>query len=131
MVGFRNLPIRQKLTLIVILTCSILVTLISAFFMAEKYISFRHNMVSDMTSLVQVIGMNSTAAITFRDSRTAEEILSVLSADPDVVAACIFDPQGTIFAAYPSVQNVSNKKIANQIAEIKLGYASMPEGHVF
>jgi signal transduction histidine kinase len=131
MVGFRNLPIRQKLTFIVILTCSILVTLTATFFMTEKYISFRRNMVSDMTSLAQVIGMNSTAAITFRDSRTAEEILSVLSADPDVVAACIFDPQGTVFAAYPSVQSVSYKKIADQIAEIKLGYARVPEGHTF
>ena len=131
MFRFRDLPVRQKLTLIVILTCSILPTLIAAFFMTEKYISFRRNMVSDISSLALVIGMNSTAAITFQDSTTAEEILTALSVDPDVVAACIFDPQGSIFATYPAKQNSLHDRVANQIAAIRIGYAHVPDGHTF
>jgi signal transduction histidine kinase/ActR/RegA family two-component response regulator len=131
MFRFRNLPVRQKMTLIVILTCSILITLVTAFFMAEKYISYRRNMVSDITSLAQAIGMNSTAAITFRDVNTAEEILTALSVDPDVIAACIFDPDGRLFATYPARQRHADKRTSGQIEEIEKAYAEFSEGHAF
>lgn len=98
---FRNLPIRQKLTFIVLLTCGLLVMLMAIFFMADKFFSFRRNMVANITTLAQVIGTNSTAAITFDDSATGDEILSAISAEPNVTAACIFRPNGEKFASYP------------------------------
>ena len=132
---FHNLPIRQKLTAIVLLTCSILVVLSAGFFIADKFFSFRHNMVANMTALAEVIGQNSTAALTFQDTRTAEEILFALSAEPDVEAACIFKPDGTIFATYPSDTTdgtpSQHPAAAKQIAAIEKNFAPDWSGHRF
>ncbi len=99
---FSNLPIRQKLTMIVLFTSGLLVMFMAVFFIADKFFSFRRNMVSNMTTLAQVIGMNSTAALTFDDPGTAKEILSAISAEPNVEAACIFRSSKELFAAYPA-----------------------------
>jgi len=132
---FRNLPIRQKLTAIVLFTCSVLVVLSAVFFIADKFFAFRRNMVANITALAEVIGMNSTAALTFQDTGTAEEILSALSAESDAVAACIFKPDGTVFATYPS--NASNPEKSDtlaqtsQIAQIEKIYAHRQAGYNF
>ncbi len=132
---FRNLPIRQKLTAIVLFSCSILVVLSAVFFMADKFFAFRHNMVSNIATLAEVIGMNSTAALTFQDPHTAEEILSALSAEPDVAAACIFKPDGAVFAAYHSSPSTATEQdrlaAAKHIAEIEKRYAHRRTGHCF
>jgi signal transduction histidine kinase/ActR/RegA family two-component response regulator len=101
MYRYRNLPIHHKLKFIVLLTCGSLVMLMTIFFMADKYFSFRRNMVANITALAEVIGINSTAALTFDDPKTGKEILSAISAEPHVVAACIFRPNGNILASYP------------------------------
>jgi signal transduction histidine kinase/ActR/RegA family two-component response regulator len=132
---FRNLPIRQKFTVIVLLTCSILMVLSAGFFIADKFYSFRHSMVSNITALAEVIGQNCTAALTFQDNRTAEEILLALSAEPNVEAACIFQPDGTIFAAYPfgTAKETLSKSLATerQMAAIEKDFAPHWTGHRF
>jgi len=119
---FHNLPIRQKLTIIVLSTCSVLVLLIALIFITEKYYTFRRNMISNTETLAQVIGMNSTAALTFQDPDTAVEILSALSAEPNVAAACIFQPNGQTFATYPRTHIVDERyksKAVELIAQIR------------
>ena len=101
MFRFQNRPIRQKLSIIVLLSCSFVVLLIAGIFIADKYVSYRRNMVANIATLAKAIGINSTAALTFQDQKTAEEILSALSAEPEVVAAGILSPDGRLFAAYP------------------------------
>lgn len=132
---FRNLPIRQKLTAIVLFTCSVLVVLSAVFFIADKYVSFRQDMVANTTALAEVIGLNSTAALTFQDNNTAEEILSALRAESDAVAACIFSPDGTVFATYPSgafkPSNTDSPAGAEQIAQIAKTFAHHRTGYSF
>lgn len=120
---FQNLPIRQKLTFIVLLTCGLLVMLMAIFFMADKFFSFRRNMVSNITTLAQVIGTNSTAAITFDDAATGEEILSAVSAEPNVTSACIFRPNGQKFASYPKNPDgdPAQKQIINELMANTMG----------
>ncbi len=132
---FQHLPIRQKLTAIVLFTCSVLVVLSALFFIADKYFTFRQDMVTNVSALAEVIGSNSTAALTFQDNSTAEEILSALRAESDAVAACIFKPDGTIFAAYPSgafnPHNTGSLAGSKQIARIEKAYAHRQAGYLF
>lgn len=134
MFHFYNLPIRQKLSIVVLLTCSFLVVLIAGLFIADKYVSYRRNIVANIATLAKAIGINSTAALTFQDNKTAEEILSAFSADPDVVAACIFTPDGELFAAYPqplSVDNPESVATAHLIVQLKKQLETQAEGHIF
>lgn len=98
--GFRNLPIRIKLSLIVLLAASLVIICLAAVFIVERSLSFRRDMVENLSTLATVIGTNSTAALAFDDPGTAQEILAALSAEPDVLAAHIFLKDDTIFGSY-------------------------------
>ena len=47
-----------------------------------------------------MVGSNSSAALSFNDPASAQDLLKFLSAEPNIVAACIYDAQGNIFATY-------------------------------
>jgi signal transduction histidine kinase/FixJ family two-component response regulator/HAMP domain-containing protein len=48
-----------------------------------------------------VIATNSTAALAFQNSDDARSVLNALSADPQIVAAALYGPDGELFATYP------------------------------
>ncbi len=100
MTPLRNLPFRHKLTLIFTLTSGLALLLACAAFLAYDIVSFRARMVGDLETLAQVVGDNSTAALTFNDPEAAEEVLGALRAKRDITAAFLFMPDGRIFASY-------------------------------
>ncbi|MGA1870697.1 MAG: ATP-binding protein [bacterium] len=102
MLSFRNISIKQKLIIIIILTSCVTLLVASIAFVAKDIITFRQSMVYDILSLAQVIGMNSSGALVFNDPETAEKNLSALSAKEHVPFACIYDKQGKIFATFYS-----------------------------
>jgi len=60
----------------------------------------RQTMINELTILAEIIGNNSTAALTFDDPFAAEEILSALKYKKHIVAAFIFKPNNILFATY-------------------------------
>jgi two-component system sensor histidine kinase/response regulator len=92
--------IRQKLTRIVMLTSSVALLLACLVFAVYDAISFRQAQIRHLSTLAQIIGSNSTAALTFNDANAAREILGGLSAEKHIVSACIYTKNGTIFARY-------------------------------
>jgi len=54
----------------------------------------------DLSVSAEMIGSLSTAALTFHDSLSAQEILSALQAKRQVMNACIYDSNGKVFAKY-------------------------------
>jgi len=97
---FQKLSIRSKLSVIVLVTSGALICLMATYFIVDRAFTYRRNMIENITTLSKVIGINSTAALAFDDPDTAKEILSALSAEPRVVAACIFNTDATSFATY-------------------------------
>ena len=79
-------------------TFALLVTCFA--FIVHELRGFRSNMVKQLASLGDVIGANSTAALSFVDQEAASENLSSLRAQPHVVCARIFDARGEVFGAY-------------------------------
>jgi len=97
---FRDIPIRQKLMVIIMsVTASALVLAGSGIIVADS-ILFRAAMQRDISALAQIVADNSTAALAFEDPRTATQTLGSLKARPHLVGACIFRPNGAIFAQY-------------------------------
>ncbi|MBI4548187.1 MAG: PAS domain S-box protein [Ignavibacteriae bacterium] len=97
---FRDVPIKRKLTAIIMLTSSVALVLASVAILSYELITFRRAMVSELSSLAKIIGANSTAALTFHDKKSAEETLDALRANEHIVSACIYTPDGTVFATY-------------------------------
>lgn len=96
----KNQSIKQKLITIILLASGTVFVLVSIIFVLIDVLSFRRNMVNDLTTLAELIGNNTSAAITFRDPDAALENLSALKAVPQVVSALIRTEDGQIFAEY-------------------------------
>jgi len=96
----RHASIRQKLTRIVLLTCATAVLVACTVFAVYDITTFRISMANDLITLAEIVGANSSAALTFGDQEAAHEILSALTARPHIVQACIFTPGGGVFARY-------------------------------
>jgi signal transduction histidine kinase/DNA-binding response OmpR family regulator len=97
---FRNLSIKQKLMVIVVLTSTTVLLLASVAYVAGDLIRFRSAMRANLHTLAEVVGANSTAALAFNDPKTARETLGALSAVQNIVHACIYTKDGELFAEY-------------------------------
>jgi signal transduction histidine kinase/CheY-like chemotaxis protein/HPt (histidine-containing phosphotransfer) domain-containing protein len=98
--SFQNQPIRRKLA-IVTLGATVLALLLACLgFSIYERASFRGATVTELTVLADTLGANAAASLTFTDKKTAEEILSALRAEHQVMAACLYDERGQSFAEY-------------------------------
>jgi signal transduction histidine kinase len=100
MFSFRNLPIKYKLTLLSVLASSSALILACASFVIYDMQTFRAEMVQQLSTQAKIVGYNSAAALLFHDSKSSNETLAALSAEPDIVAAGIYSPVGKSFATY-------------------------------
>src|SRR5260370_25339376 len=94
------LSIRSKLTLMIMAASSLaLVVACAAFISYDSYI-FRVAKVQDVATLAEIIGSNSTGALTYQDANSARDVLSALRSKKQISEACIYDRQGQVFAKY-------------------------------
>jgi PAS domain S-box-containing protein len=96
----RQHSIRGKLTGIIMLTCTTVVLLACAGFVLQDVIDERNDLNDDIGALGSMIASNSSAALTFGDHKTAQEVLSALRTRESVFAGCIYDDRGLPFVAY-------------------------------
>ena len=97
---YRNLPIKHKLRLLIMATVSCALMLACTAVLVYDQIAARESMRNDLDVLAEIFSANSTAALSFNDRPTAEELLSTLQAKQHVVFASLFRPDGTVFAKY-------------------------------
>ncbi len=65
-----------------------------------EVLAYRQAMVDRLSVLANVIGTNSTAALSFGDRDTARRVLAALSSEPGILSAALFLPGGEPFATY-------------------------------
>ena len=93
--------IAGKLTWANMIASGIALLLSCAAFVAYDQITFRETMVQGLSTQAQIIGANSASALLFDDADSGEKTLSAVQAAPDITAAGIRSPDGSLFAAYP------------------------------
>jgi len=104
-VWFRDAPIKRKLLLIGLLTTGFALLFVSLILTANAIAEWRNRTVSDLTTYARVIGHNAAPAILFDDRNAAAEMLSALTANPDIVDAVIYDKGGREFARFIAPQH--------------------------
>ena len=62
---FRNVPIKRKLTSVIMLTSSIVLLVTCLAFVAYDLITFRQTMTRNLATLAKITAANSTAVIEF------------------------------------------------------------------
>ncbi len=96
----KELPIRKKLILLIMVsTCLGVLLSVAAFVIGDRY-WYRKDLEENASVLGKVIADRSTAALTFNDAGLAEENLLTLRNNESVMAACIYDENGTVFSSY-------------------------------
>ena len=95
-----NIPMRRKLTLVILLTCSAVLLLACGILAAYQIVDYRKMAARDLNVLAEVIAQNAQSAVAFDDQNVAQETLAALRSESSVAGACIYDNKGTQFATY-------------------------------
>jgi len=66
----------------------------------------RHSLAAELAAAAEVVASSSTAAVEFRDERSAEESLGALAGDPRIIEAALAYPDGIVLASYRYSGNV-------------------------
>ncbi len=101
MIGLRDFSIKNKLVLMQVFTCVLVLGLCFAAFVITDINGYKDRKVASTVSVAQVIGSNSISAIQFLDNEVAEKTLFDLQkVEADVVNASIIDSRGNVFASF-------------------------------
>jgi signal transduction histidine kinase/DNA-binding response OmpR family regulator len=96
----RNISIKKKLMLSIMLTSAIVLLLACLGFISYEIVSFRDSVENNLTVLADTIATNSTSALAFSDPTAGGETLAALTANPHIEEACLYDVSGKPFARY-------------------------------
>jgi signal transduction histidine kinase/ActR/RegA family two-component response regulator/HAMP domain-containing protein len=96
----QTFTIKQKLKLITMASSTVALLLVAVAFLTYEYFAFRQTMVRDLSTQAEIIGNQSTAALTYDDRSNARDILGALSAEKHIVAAGLYAQNGELFASY-------------------------------
>src|SRR5215213_2578311 len=96
----RDLSLKRKVMLIVMLTSSLALLLASAGFLAYDLSVFRERMSRDLIAQAEIIGVNSTASLISRDRKATTAILDALHSKDEIVAAAFYGADGKLLTYY-------------------------------
>ena len=94
MISFRNLSIPNKIVAIIMIICGAALMLTSAALIAYDFSVARAELRVGVSTYARIVADNTNAAVSFNDTVAAADTLNSLRAEPSVVAACIYTPDG-------------------------------------
>lgn len=101
MIGaFRDAPLKRKLMIIVMIASGAVVVVASLAMAISEVLSYRRSLLDEISTLGEIVGANTAAAVTFADRKAAEETLSALRAHPHILTAYILSADDRVFAMY-------------------------------
>ncbi|MFQ5701922.1 MAG: ATP-binding protein [Acidobacteriota bacterium] len=96
----RNLTIKQKLTLIIMLTSVTALAMACVGFITNDLLSIRNGMVRDLSRLAEIIGAGSARGLADEDPETAGESLSNIPSSRQIVSVCLYARSGKLVSGY-------------------------------
>ena len=102
MMQLRDVPIRRKLMLVILLTTGLVILTTRTAFVTYELMNYRRALVDQLQVTARIVATNSTAALAFNARKDADEVLGALRAERYLTAAALYDGQGRIFSRYPA-----------------------------
>jgi len=99
MASILSLPLRQRIVVIIMIISASALVLFGGVLLTYDFVTEHRDLLNNSTTLANVIADNLAAAVAFNDPDAALDTLASLRAEPSVVAACVYTPQG-LFAKY-------------------------------
>ena len=106
---FARAPIRRKLAFVIATTMTAALLLAASALGGYELTTSRRELVEKTTVTADIVGRNTTAALTFGDRSVAADLLGALEAEPTIEAGAVYDQRGRVFASYakPSSRGVA------------------------
>ena len=98
--AFADRPLTNKLMIIILSTSATALILTMVINVVREGLVYREAYTDQLSTLTEVVGTNSVAALTFDDENLASQVLDSLTAEPGVIAAHLLDRQGEYLAYY-------------------------------
>src|SRR5579859_756264 len=98
--SLKRISIQRKMTLVTLVTCGVVLLVATGALCTFQLFAFRQNFQRDLAVTAEIIADNSIAPLTFKDQKSAAEVLSALKAKPRILYAWIQLPDGSIFAQF-------------------------------
>ncbi len=96
----RDMSIGRKLTVIIMSITAMTLLVACLVMVIYDVIVYRRAMVTDASTLADMVADNSTAALTFHDEQAGRDVLKSLRTQPHITAACLYTQEGKLFATY-------------------------------
>jgi PAS domain S-box-containing protein len=109
-----NMPIKRKVTLVILLISTIALLLASGCLFAFQLVTFKQGFTRDLSALGEVMASHSVAPLTFKDTQAANEILSLIKAKPHITHAQLRLNDGGLFAQYGDATNWNPAKTSGR-----------------
>jgi signal transduction histidine kinase len=100
--NLNDAPIRQKLTLVIMLTSTVVLLVTAVAFITYEVFAFRRSLVQNSQAIAQITAAQSSAAVSFADEKDCQEILSKLKAEPTILEAALYAKDGKMLAHHPA-----------------------------
>ncbi|HYO22761.1 MAG TPA: CHASE sensor domain-containing protein, partial [Flavisolibacter sp.] len=109
----KSTPIQKRLLRMIMLVCGLVLLVTCVAFFAYEYITYREFTKRELATLGQITASNITSSLAFDDKEDATDLLAALKAQKNIVAACVYDKQGKLFAFYPA--NIQEKDMPSPL----------------
>ncbi len=100
--NLRDAPIRQKLTLAIMLTSTVVLLLAATVFIVHRVITFRRAQAENSQTIARITAAQSSNAVDYENELDCRKILSKLSGEPLVLQAALYGRHGKMLARYPA-----------------------------
>ncbi len=100
MFKFRDISIKNKLTLVSLLSAGVALLLASTAFVLNDNLSFRRSMVSELMVLADVFGYSGRAGLMFNNNIAVQKGILALKTNPHIIFAHVYKYNGKAFASY-------------------------------
>jgi len=108
--SIRTLPIRQKVSAVIMLTTASALVLAGGTVIVYDSFSLRRSTMNGLKALTRVVASKSAAAVMFNDPEEATEILSSVRTHPSIVAGAILGVDGRPFVTYGEWDAAARRK---------------------
>ncbi|MBN2314040.1 MAG: HAMP domain-containing protein, partial [Sedimentisphaerales bacterium] len=96
----RNMAIKHKLMVIIMVTCTVALLLYSEILLLSERKEFREETVDSISCYAEMLGDNCRAALAFEDAADTGETLQSLQAEASIVYACVYTRKHEMLADY-------------------------------
>ncbi|MDD5758448.1 MAG: ATP-binding protein [Desulfobulbaceae bacterium] len=115
----RNVTIKNKVTLLLMMTSGTAVGLVCLMFYFLVAQSFQKNYHTDLNNLVEIVGSNCTAALLFNVPEDAEAILDSFKNRSSILSVRLYDRKHNLFASYDKSPSVVDPHKATLLSRLE------------